>query len=103
MSQQETQQSVSEWAVDTFGDTGTNVRVAVRANEEMAELLRELTIDDQSPKAPKEIADIIIVLYRLATRMGVSIQEEIDHKMALNRERVWTLDQSGCGKHVRNK
>src|SRR6266404_473025 len=72
----ETQSTISEWAEATFGPAGSNLRCATRANEEMAELLRELALDDRSPKAPDEAADIAIVLCRLAQRMKFSLTDE---------------------------
>jgi NTP pyrophosphatase (non-canonical NTP hydrolase) len=99
----ETQKSISEWAESTFGPVSTNARVAARANEEMAELLRALTCDDNSIKAPSEIADIFIVLYRLAQRMGSDVHAEINRKMQINRQRKWNRDGSGHGYHVRDK
>lgn len=98
----ETQQSVTEWANATFGVAGSNARVAARANE-MAELLRAITVDDASPMAPAEVADVVIVLYRLATRLGVNLHDEVDKKMAINRARQWKLDATGHGYHVRDK
>lgn len=99
----ETQQSISQWADETFGGAGSNARVAARANEEMAELLRALTADDSHPKAAEEVGDIVIILYRLATRLGVDLATEIDRKMAINRARVWKKDNTGHGYHVRSK
>jgi len=55
MTQQETQVSISQWARDTFGPATSNARVAARANEEMAEMLRVLTIDNEHPKAANEL------------------------------------------------
>ena len=97
----ENQKTVSDWADETFGPVSTNARVAARANEEMAELLRALTADDQSPQAANEIADVFIVLYRLATRLGVDAHEEVDKKMAVNRQRAWAKDGTGHGYHTR--
>lgn len=97
----ETQATISTWADDTFGPSGSNARGAARANEEMAELLGILTVDDASPKAAAEIADVLIVLYRLATRLGVDLHAEVDRKMAVNRAREWKRDGSGHGYHVR--
>lgn len=99
----ETQKSISDWADSTFGPAGSNARVAARANEEMAELLRCLTADDNHPKAAEELADTVIVLQRLGTRMGVDIQEEVNKKMGVNRTREWKLDNTGHGYHVRKK
>lgn len=95
----ENQATISRWAEETFGPVSSNARVAARANEEMAELIRALTIDDESLDAGAEIADVFIVLYRLADRMGFKVQEEIDSKMAINRERQWNLDGSGHAYH----
>lgn len=99
----ESQSSISTWATDTFGPVSSNARVAARANEEMAELLRALTADDRSPKAGEEMADVLIVLYRLAERLGMDIHKEVDRKMAINRAREWKLDATGHGYHVREK
>lgn len=100
-SRRETQASISSWAEATFGPVGANVRVAARANEEMAELLRVLATDDKSPMAAIEIADVVIVLYRLAARLGVDLHDAIDVKMAVNRSREWKLDGTGHGYHVK--
>jgi NTP pyrophosphatase (non-canonical NTP hydrolase) len=69
----------------------------------MAELLRALSADDNSAKAASEIADVVIVLYRLAWRLGVDLHDEIDKKMAINRARQWKQDNTGHGYHVRDK
>lgn len=97
------QREISQWAVDTFGDASSNMRVAVRANEEMSELLRCLSSDDNSAKAGAEIADIVIVLYRLADRMGLNLHHEVEIKMEINRHRVWVMSGDGHGHHVREK
>lgn len=100
-STKETQESISTWAMNTFGAAQSNVRVAARANEEMAELLRVLASGDASRKAPEEVADVLIVLYCLATRLGVDVHAEVDRKMEINRARKWKLDGTGHGYHDR--
>lgn len=97
----ETQESITAWIEETFGATSSNLRIAARANEEMAELIRALAIDDHHPKAGEEVADIVIVLYRLATRLGINLEREIGRKMTINRARKWQLDGSGHGYHVK--
>jgi hypothetical protein len=74
----ETQATISDWATDIFGPASSNARVAARANEELAELLRVLTADPESPKALEEAADVVIVLYRLAARMGQELRLHIN-------------------------
>jgi NTP pyrophosphatase (non-canonical NTP hydrolase) len=96
----ESQWLISAWADSVFGPPISNARIAARANEEMAELLRVLTEDDNHPKAAEEIADIVIVLYRLAARLSVDLHDEIDRKMQINRSREWRRDDTGHGYHV---
>lgn len=98
----ETQSSISTWATETFGPSENNMRVATRANEEMSELLKELSIHDSSEKSFEEAADVVIVLYRLFERNGRSLQDEINHKMAINRARDWKLDGTGHGYHIKD-
>lgn len=96
----ETQQSIAAWALATFGPTSSNQRTAVRAADEMRELLDALAADDRAPTAGEEIADVVIVLSRLATELGVDIAAEVDKKMSVNRSRSWSLDGTGHGQHV---
>lgn len=72
----ETPTSISEWANVTFGVATSNRRIACRANEEMAELLRALSVDDNHPKAAEETADVAIVLVRLFMRLGYTVSFE---------------------------
>lgn len=96
----ETQQSISAWADEAFGPISSNIRAAVRANEEMAELLKALAQDDESLMASDEIADIVIVLSRLATSLGVDVGQAVESKMKINRARTWAKDGTGHGYHV---
>jgi NTP pyrophosphatase (non-canonical NTP hydrolase) len=96
----ETQATINRWIDATFGAAGSNLSCAVRANEEMAELLRALDRDDADPEAAEEIADIVIILYRLAERFGVDLHEQVDRKMAKNRGRGWRLTGHGHGYHT---
>lgn len=99
----ETQETVCAFADDTFGPATSNMRVAARANEEMAELIRALSTDDNNPKAAEEVADVVIILYRLMRNLGTDMHAEIDRKMAINRKREWRRDATGHGYHVRDK
>lgn len=96
----ENQASINEWISATFGETGNNMSVATRANQEMSELLMALAIDDNDPNAVVEAADIVIILYRLAHRFGFDLHEVIDRKMAINRARKWNV-ANGHGYHVK--
>lgn len=96
-----TQQRITDWANSTFGKSVSNLRVATRANEEMAELLSELSVDDSSEKAVEECADVYIVLCRVVENLGFDFQRAVDRKMDINSARRWNLDGSGHGYHVK--
>jgi len=91
----ENQQTIAEWADRTFGETQSNVWLACRANEEIAELLACLGADNLNKidtmfvtrKAAGEIADIVIVLYELAEHLGIDVHQAVDTKMDINRSR----------------
>lgn len=99
----EDQSTIEVWSRETFGKPSSNLRIAIRANEEMAELLRALAIDDTNPKAASEIADVLIVLYGVAEGLGVHLATEVNRKMAINRRRIWELDGTGHGYHVKDE
>ena len=71
----ETQWTISAWATETFGPASSHARVAARANEEMAELLRGFTSSADIGKLLEEAADVVIVLYRLADRLGMDLDQ----------------------------
>ena len=69
----------------------------------MAELLRALIADDNHAKAVEKVANVVIVLCRLMTRMGRHLGEELVRKMAINRTRQRNFTADGHGYHVRDK
>lgn len=77
-----------------------NLSRAIRAAEELAELILLLVVDDADPKAPREVADIDIVLRGIDAAHGVERAEAVDEKMAINRARKWKLTGDGHGQHV---
>lgn len=96
----ECQETISNWAEETFGPVTTNVRTATRLNDEMAELLSKLAKDDTHPGAGDEMADVLIILFRLAEKLGYDLLYEVDRKMEVNRGRTWILDGTGHGHHA---
>ena len=83
----ETQKTITEWSRETFGKNIELIDIAVKANEEMAELLASV-LTRNSPVG-EEIADVIIVLMRLATEAGTNVVDDINNKMKANRQRKW--------------
>lgn len=98
MSRQET---IASWADATFGPAPSRARIAARANEEMAELLRHATADEDCAAMVEEAADVVIILFRLARECGADLMGAVDAKMEKNRSRMWKLDGTGHGYHVR--
>jgi hypothetical protein len=98
----ETQDSIGQWCEETFGPVPTNIRIAARANDELAELIHALSFDDRDwEKAAEETADVVIALCRLAHNLGFDLWAAVEYKMEVNRRRRWVVDGAGCGKHVK--
>lgn len=96
----ENQYSIAKWADETFGRNRTAVNHAVRTNLEMAEFLSVVIVSDDLEIWQDEAADIVIMMYDFATLAGFDLHEAIDHKMKINRNRKWKVDETGHGQHV---
>lgn len=96
----ETPSTIQQWCMDTFGNP-TPVRIAVRANQEMAELLVAAGDDDMA-KVAEEAADVVICFYQMARVCGFDLKREVQKKMEVNRERRWDTDGRGTGYHVKD-
>lgn len=94
-------ETIGGWADRAFGPASSDARVAARANEEMAELLRAVTADLPPDIYLEEAADVVIVLCRLAHLHGIDLFDLVDEKMAVNRARLWEKDGTGHGYHKR--
>ena len=81
----ETQQTVSEWALATFGKP-TPLRAALRTNTELAELLVALYLDNKEQIA-KELADVMLCLYGVAHVLEIRLGEFTDDYV--NTEMPW--------------
>lgn len=107
MPQQETFQSINDWAVETFGRASPE-RTFSRAFEEWQELTDEFyqysyfdhpihyrSIIDHD-KVLEEAADVVITLCNLP-----GLADVIDRKMATNRARRWQRMGDGTGYHIK--
>jgi hypothetical protein len=97
----ETTATIAAWADGVFGEPASNISTWYRAMSEMDELREKLAISDVHPDAAAEAADVVIVLARLLSRLGTTMQAEVDRKMAINRARRWDLTGDGHGQHVK--
>lgn len=129
LEQHETSATIAAWQNETFGAATTdrrrvertadlarhaffsaissdltiprpNLSRAIRAAEELAELIELLVVDDLDPRAPIEVADIDIVLRGIDAAHGVERADLVSAKMKINRARRWTLTGDGHGQHV---
>lgn len=96
-----TPQDITIWADKTFGQAKSTIGMAARMNEEVAELIVALAREDTVENIHKEIADIYIVLSRLACYLNCDIQQNVNKKMEINVKRKWMSDGTGHGYHVK--
>lgn len=97
------QKEIAAWADEAFGPAPDMARIAARANEEMAELLRTVTTTADGRDIAYEAADVVIVLYRLCDVLGADLDYVIKKKLDINRHRKWSRDGTGHGyHHVKN-
>ena len=94
----ENQQTIAEWARTTFGDGATTLNIATRMNCEVSELLNGFAAlaGEMSETLRRhlllECADTYIMLAQIAERLGTDLHAVVDHKMMINRMRVWVCD-----------
>ena len=91
----ETPASICQWAVETFGEAGSDARVVARANEEMAELLIAGITQQQRHKVYEEAADVAIVLCRVSQRAGGDLLQDAAGIMEPNMVDVPLEDLEG--------
>ena len=107
----ETQQSISRWAEDTFGPQHP-AEVAARMNVEVAELVSGLAgvasvpVERMDPERVRalqdECADVYIMLAQVAELLNVDLQTAVNIKMRVNRDRTWGRSPTGKMQHVDN-
>jgi NTP pyrophosphatase (non-canonical NTP hydrolase) len=99
----ETQKSISEWGVKTFGYP-TRARSIARMLDEVGELESIHVGDENIDKfieVSDECADILITLYQVANTFGFDLHACVDHKMQINRARKWKIAGDGTGQHIK--
>ena len=82
----ETQQSICQWAEDTFGPVTNPQDLVARALQEMKELAEAIDEENQE-EIGKETADVVILLHRLLDQYQLNLDQEVEKKMKINRSR----------------
>lgn len=96
----ETSQSIALWGSETFGNAASIKAYAIRAQEELAELISAIDNGEDDKDIALEAADVSIFLHRLTGTLGLDLYDTIDEKMSINRKREWTPDGNGVGQHT---
>lgn len=95
----ESSQSITQWGSDTFGNAASVKAYAIRAQEELAELIEAIESGEPGEAVALEAADVTILLHRVTGSLGLDLYYAVDTKMAINRKREWTPDGNGVGQH----
>lgn len=96
----ETQRTISDWGVRTFGSPISGTVILERLYQEMLELRNtDYLSNDGFHKISDECADVLILLYQVADLFGFDLHACVDHKMEINRARKWKLNGDGTAQH----
>ncbi len=95
----ETSETIREWGDATFGAVRDLTALVARARGEMDELEAALRANDHA-EAGREAADVVILLHRLVSLLGMDLNEQVDAKMQTNRARKWKAAGDGTGGHI---
>lgn len=96
----ETSKTVCEWGTRTFGDAKSLVSYAVRAKEELNELISALEEPQSTDEILLEVADVTILMHRIAGTLGSELSDVVNTKMLKNRRRKWISKGDGTGSHL---
>ena len=94
----ETSKSIARWGETTFGPASLRA-LALRAREELEELIEAIDVGESNQSIALEAADVSILLHRLCGNLGAELSDAVDQKMAMNRERKWVKSGDGTGQH----
>ncbi len=88
------QARIHSWANETFPDREFKTTMAKLVLEEIPEWV-------QAPDDAMEFADLIILIFDLASMQGINIKDAVLKKMAINEGRTWEKDKTGLFyKHI---
>ncbi len=93
----ETQNTIGDWVVATL-----NPDPIIQAKK-LQDEVKEFCLAIEAGKmehAAEELADVAIVVFGLASLLGVRILQRINWKMAINRQRNWKVTEDGTHQHV---
>lgn len=96
------------WHLKNGGHKGSQIAQSLKILDEVVELCRatgateaeiDKVVDNAVMKEPgqvaDEIADVVLCINIFAHHADIDIDEEVEHKLEVNRERDWQVDQDG--------
>ena len=98
----ETQKTVNDWAIKTFGRIKNPQTAIDRMLKEVRELEKLSRYNDAAyEEMADKCADIYIVMCQVMATIGFDMNACVDHKMGINRHRKWELKGDGTGQHIK--
>lgn len=94
----EDSRTISKWGDETFGPANSHA-LAIRAREELNELIEAIAGGEIRDDIILEAADVTILLHRLVGSLGQELSDAVDKKMDINRKRQWVKSGDGTGQH----
>jgi len=91
----ETQATINRWQAEQFPDA-TEEGILDHLREEFNEFLGSAT----QAETMVEAADLVILLYAWAGKVGGDLHAAVDAKMGINRARTWNIQPDGTGRHT---
>lgn len=95
----ETQKTISQWGIETFGTPVTNEVIFDRFIEEINELASSYD-ERMAGKIQDKCADVFIVLCQFCEQSGFDLMTIVNDKMAINRARKWSTDGDGVSQYI---
>lgn len=93
------QRKVLDWAEGEFGKN-TELKIAIRGNKEMAELVSTISNGMTKKSVGEECADVAFFLIQICEKHGFDLMDEVAKKLVINRKRSWKIASDGSHQHV---
>jgi NTP pyrophosphatase (non-canonical NTP hydrolase) len=96
----ELSKEITDWQDATFTQA-TAESAAIHLVREVKELLLDIQYHASMSDRSKEIADCFLLICGVAHLSGVNLEEVVEEKMEINRNRVWGKpDADGVVEHI---
>ena len=93
------QQEVTGWANELFPNRDIHGCVHKLTAEEFPEFLMAVSENDMIG-AKGEIADVLFMLFDIASFLGIDVEQAVREKLEINKRRKWEKTEAGTYKHV---